>query len=140
VVENPYMSDGPSAEVATVNFIRADTFYLGWVAVPVYLNAEFAMKLRVETYATLHLEPGRYVIGVGKDPWFRTPGNEPAVKQYRGTVIFSPGETYSLLLYSEQIGYGAYPYPPMWTRFDTIDIDEASKRMSSYEFIPLNAD
>ena len=142
VVENSYIADGPSEEVATVNFIRVVSFWGGGVAVPVYLNSELAMKLRTETYTTLPLEPGRYEIVIGKDN-VKLPGGDPA-KRYNGTLIFSPGETYFLLLYQEQYGVLTGQFgielPAYWIKFDLIEIDDANERMSRYELISLNSD
>ncbi len=142
VVDNSYIADGPYEEVATVNFIRDDGFWGKGVAVPVYLNSELAMKLRVETFTTLTLKPGRYDIATGKDP-VQLPGTDPA-KKYHGALIFLPGKTYSVILYPEQYGVRTDQYgiewPEEWIKFESIDIDEATIRMSSYEFIPLNMD
>ncbi len=143
VVENPYVTDGASEEAATVTFIRVHSFFGGGVAIPVYLNAELAVKMRTETYVTLSILPGRYDISTGKDrmDW---PGVDEA-KAYHGDLVFLPSETYFILLYQEQYGVRRDPQmgvdvPEYWIRFEIIEIDEANKHMSGYEFIPLNAD
>jgi hypothetical protein len=102
VVENPYIADGSSEEVATVNFIRVDSFFGGGVATPIYLNSKLAAKLRTETYTTLPLKPGRYDISTAKDR-MKMPGAQPALA-FHGELVFSPGETYYVLLFPEQYG------------------------------------
>jgi hypothetical protein len=124
--------------VATVNFIRVDSFFGGGVATPIYLNSKLAAKLRTETYTTLPLKPGRYDISTAKDR-MKMPGAQPALA-FHGELVFSPGETYYVLLFQEQYGIDQNGWPAYWIKFEIINSDKANEHMSGYEFIALNAD
>ena len=130
VFENPYLVKGPSEKSATVHFIRLKSNWASAAAAPVKFNREPLLQIRIETYTTVRLKPGRYVVTVGEKPTFLS-GRKRGF--YQEELTLSPGETYHLLLYEDRYGSGQFD---LRIAFETIDEMKARELMEKFTFFP----